>query len=109
MTYTYDLTNVTNIERVRFAIGDTSAPFIFADDEINFQLAEYEQEWRLAVLACVRSIIARLAEPDFQADWLRVDNSTALEAWRAVLRELQNQYGFGGVRTRAVDVTRGDW
>lgn len=100
MTFTYDMTTPTNRERVRFHLGDTeSATAMFTDEEITFVIAE-AGTWQAAVVACIRSAIARLAqEPDMQADWLRVDWRRSAENWRALLAEKKQEFGLGARAT----------
>ena len=96
MAFTYNLATPDDITRVRFAIGDTVADAaMFQDDELTFVISENGNDWRRAVIACIRNIITRLnAEPDTQADWLRLDWRRSLDGWLAMLREKQDEFGL---------------
>jgi len=113
-TYTPSATP-DDITRVRYHIGDTvEATAIFTDAEITMEIAE-SGGWQLAVLNCIRSIIAKLsAEPNFTADWLRVDYATALAGYQKLLALKANQFGMSAgttspIASATVRVTRSDW
>lgn len=99
MTFTYNLAIPDDITRVRFHLGDTTeATAIFSDEEISFIIDE-TGSWRAAVIAGIRSIMARLAaEPDMTADWLRVDWRRSAENWRTLLNEKAQEFGIGKAR-----------
>ena len=116
MTFTYgmDLTN-TPRDWVRFETGDTdSEAYFLEDEEIAGKLAEYDDDKQRAVLACIRGIIGKLSRPAFTADWLKVDNETAIESYRVLLSEKEAEYGLdiglsgGWFDEGSVDVTRSD-
>lgn len=109
MTFTYTPSAPTDITRVRFHIGDTvEAAAIFSDEEITFAISEggsYQQ----AVIILLQSLIARLsAEPDFSADWLKVDAGRSVVGYRLLLAEKRRQFGIGAVRGAAKAVYRSD-
>lgn len=109
MPFTYTPSVPNDITRVRFHLGDTDvdAP-IFDDSEITFMISEMGS-WQQAVIACIQSIIGRIsAEPDFQADWLSVDASSALNGYKTLLSEKRNQLGIPSLRSRGQAVYRGD-
>lgn len=99
MTFTYNLSTPNDITRVRFHLGDTiEATAIFSDEEITFAVSE-ALTWQAAVIACIRSVLARLAgEPDMQADWLRVDWRRSAENWKLLLSEKSAEFGIGKAR-----------
>lgn len=109
MTFTYTPAAATDITRVRFYVGDTdSTAAIFTDEEITFIISE-EGSYQLAVIACIRSIMARIsATPDFQADWLKVDQSKALAGYRALLGEMQKKFGIASITAGTQAVYRSD-
>lgn len=121
MTYSYGYNLAgNNLDRVRFEIGDTDgdgeeAAFFLHDEEINAQLALFADDYKPAVLACIRGIIAKLSRPTFQADWLRVDTKTAIDSYRKLLAEKAAEYGiqlgeeYGGwFESGQVDTVRSD-
>lgn len=94
MTFTYTPASPDDVTRVRFALGDTlEAQAIFSDEEISFTLSEAGSVGA-AVVMCIRTIIAQLSEPDFQADWLRVSASEARKSWERMLSEKKREYGI---------------
>lgn len=100
MTFTYDLSSVTDITRVRFHMGDViQETAIFSDEEITFAISE-AGTWQKAVIACIRSVMARLsAEPDMQADWLKIDWRRSAENWKLLLSEKAQEFGVGKARS----------
>lgn len=97
MSFTYDLTApVADVSRVRFHISDTDEDTaIFSDDEIAFAIDE-AGDWQRAVVMLIRSVLAKLAaEPDMQADWLRIDWRRSADGWKALLSEKKQQFGLG--------------
>lgn len=98
MTFTYTPAAPTDITRVRYHIGDTvEDTAIFSDEEIQFAIDE-ETDWKGAVIASIRSIIARLAgEPDMTADWLRIDWRRSADSWLKLLDEKKQQFGLGAI------------
>jgi hypothetical protein len=118
MTYTYGYNLAANgIDRVRFEIGDTEGEdaHFLEDEEMTALLTIHEGDYKPAVLASIRAIIAKLSRPTFQADWLRVDNKTAIDSYRKLLAEKAAEYGillgeeYGAwFDSGSVDVTRSD-
>ena len=96
MTFTYNLTSPTDTTRVRYHIGDVEeVAAIFSDEEISFVLDEEDDDVGKAVVSCITSIIARLNhEPDFQADWLKIDWRRSAEHWRVLLAEKKAKFGL---------------
>src|SRR5690348_10950102 len=100
MTYSYGYNLAgSKLDRVRFEIGDTDGgspeeAFFLHDEEINSILALNADDFKPAVLASIRAIIAKLSRPTFQADWLRVDNKTAIDSYRRLLAEKAAEYGI---------------
>lgn len=109
MTFTYTPAAPTDITRVRFYTGDTdSTAAIFTDEEITFVIAE-EGDYQHAIIACIRSIIARIsATPDFQADWLKVDGSKALAGYKTLLAEMQKKFNIAAITGSSQAVYRSD-
>jgi len=115
MAFTYaPSATPSDITRVRYHIGDTTeATAIFSDEEITMAIAE-SGNWQLAVLGCIRSIIARIsAEPSFTADWLRVDYATALAGYQKLLAIKAAQFGYSTgaspITVSSVRAQRSDW
>lgn len=104
MTFTYTPIS-TDRDRMRFHLGDTDADSAkFSDEELDGVLVEYV-DYKPAVLACIRSMIARMAQPDFKADWLDVKPSTAVAAWQALLALKAGEFGLSSGRSFGSGVT----
>lgn len=99
MTFTYNLASPDDITRVRFHLGDTTEETaIFSDEEITFITGE-AGTWQKAVIACIRSVMGRLAaEPDMQADWLKIDWRRSADSWKLLLSEKSQEFGVGKAR-----------
>lgn len=99
MTFTYTPATPDDITRVRYHVGDVvEETAIFTDEEIQFAIDE-EGDWKGAVIASIRSVMARLAgEPDMEADWLRIDWRRSAENWKLLLSEKSQQFGLGKAR-----------
>ncbi|MDX2078561.1 MAG: hypothetical protein SFZ02_19170 [bacterium] len=116
MTFSYTPSaSPDDITRVRYHIGDTvEATAIFDDETITMIIAE-EGSWQLAVIDAIKSIIAKIAgEPNFTADWLRVDYATALAGYQKLLALKAAQFGVSAstsasLGSSSVRVTRSDW
>lgn len=97
MSYSYN-PFLSDLDRVRFHIGDTdsTAPR-FSDEEIAAILIA-EGSWQRAVIACLRALIARLSVPAFRADWLQVDPASARAGYERLLWEKRAEFGFAALR-----------
>lgn len=105
MTFTFDLTTVTDIERFRMSVNDiVEADAVFTDEMINFWIDE-EGSWQNAVIAGILYIIQSLSIPSFTADWLKVDHATALKYWSKMLAEKRGEYS---IAARTATVTHPD-
>jgi len=95
MTFTYDPVNPDDITRVRYWIQDTDEDIaIFDDETINFIISE-EGSWQAATIALCEGIIQKLnREPDFQADWLRVDHKRALKGYEGMVARLRTKFSI---------------
>lgn len=109
MTFTYDLSTVTDLTRVRYHIRDTvEASALFSDEEINFVLSE-KGSVQTAVISLLRAKIGELAnEDDFRADWLQVDASKRIAALKALLNEKLNEFDLSSGTTGVVHRYRPD-
>ncbi|MCU0464058.1 MAG: hypothetical protein MUF38_05775 [Anaerolineae bacterium] len=97
MTFTYAPSDgFTDLERVRFWIGDTvSTKAKFSDEEITALINETDS-WQAAAVGLLRGLVARMsADSDFKADWLEVKTSQAIPQLRTLIKELESQWGLG--------------
>lgn len=110
MTFSYDLTNgFSDLARVRFYLGDVHADApIYTDEVINAVIAE-TGSWQKATLALLRSLVAMLtAQPDFQADWLRVDTSKAIASYRRMIEEMETTLSLSSIEAGGTHIYRAD-
>lgn len=97
MTFTYTLP-FNDISRVRFHLADTdSASAMFTDEEIQAVLAE-TGSYKPTVINLLENRIALLSrDPDFKADWLQVQNSTAIASYRALAQAKRQEFGLNTI------------
>lgn len=109
MTFTYTPESPTDITRVRYHVADTDASNAFwTDEEIQFVIDE-TGTYKTAVISLIGNLIARYArEPDFVADWLRVDTSRALPLLQELLREKRKALDVSSISAQGLPVYRGD-
>jgi hypothetical protein len=109
MTFTYNLDNPGDLERVRYHIGDVHEDgAIFTDAEINFVLSETGNVHRSVISLLVNIVAQMSADPDFQADWLRVEYGRSLEGYKLLLKEKRREFGISAVSSAGLPVFRGD-
>lgn len=112
MAFTFDLSaGFTDLARVRWEIGDTDegAP-IYQDEVLNALITE-KGTWQEAVIGALENIIATLlGTPNFTADWLKVDASTAVDRYMRLVDSKRTEYGLNAVSVTAATVrpTRAD-
>lgn len=94
--------------RVRFHTGDTVEGQNFLSDEDIVMLLAEAGSWQAAVVGGFKFIIARLSQPDFTADWLKISNSEARKGYQALLADKKREFGLGGITARAVHIRRSD-
>src|SRR5882724_4747217 len=110
MTFTYNLTApFDDIARVRFHVGDVDqTTAVFSDEEIKFRLSE-DGGWQAAVIACLESVIARMAaDPNFTAQWLTVNNNSGLQYYTKLLDRKRQEFGIASIVGRSVYTYRPD-
>ena len=104
MAFTYTGALDTDLEKVRFRVGDTdSADALLTDAEITGALTN-EGSVTLAALACVRSILARFAKGyDFSTDGQAFSRGQRVAHYTALLEELQTESGVTSNATTRLD------
>lgn len=109
MTFTYDLTNVTDLTRVRYHLQDTNPDGpLFSDEEINFAISE-KLTYQRATVSLIQALIARMAnEPDFRADWLNVNRASQLAKYQELLKQKRAEFGLNMLTATGVPVYRSD-
>lgn len=109
MTFTYSISApYTDLTKVRFALGDTdSTAAKFSDEEIAFQISE-QVTWQAAVITLLQGLIAKMSIPNFTADWLTVDATTARKDLMWLLQQKRNEYGIAALSTEVTYAYRPD-
>ena len=102
MTFTYDLSSgsFTDLTRVRFHIDDidSSVPK-FTDEEINVVLDE-TSDYKITVIWLLQTLIVRLSsDPDFQADWLKINKASAIAGLQAMIAAKRKELGINSIIT----------
>lgn len=112
MTFTYTLSPVSDLTRVRFHTADTVEPAMFTDEEINFVLAEKAGEsvpWQATVIALLVNIIQKMSlTPDFGADWLSVNAADARKNLQQLLNQKRREFGIPAITATVVHRYRAD-
>ena len=98
----------TDLDKVRFHIGDTDSDGYFLEDATITALVTSEGSVGGAVVACLRYIISQLSRPDFKADWLTVSHAEARKGYQALLSEKRREFGVASVSASAVYTYRAD-
>jgi len=98
----------TDLDIVRFKLGDTNEDQAWLADATINALLTSEGSVNGAAIQCVKHIIRQLSKPDFRADWLQVSHGKAVEAWRATLTELEAESGLVSISGTATHVYRAD-
>ena len=107
MGFTYKGTLATDLDKVRFHLGDTTwdngprpADANFSDDELN-GLIEAEGSWQRAVAAGFEALAAEWRRyPSFKADGLSLSRSDIAKGFAEEAAKWRREYG----RTRGVNV-----
>jgi len=108
MTFTYTGTLATDLDTVRFWIGDTDEASAWLSDETITALLASQGSVGGAVIAGIQYIIRKLSTPNFRADWLQVDNATARAGYEKMLAEMRREFGLAAVTASAVHTYRFD-
>jgi len=93
MAFTYDASLTSDVDIVRFRLGDNKSEGYYLEDaEIDYWLANTDSLGE-AMVKCIDYIIAQLAQPDFKLDWLTVSNREALKAWERTRTRIAQEEG----------------
>lgn len=109
MTATYDLSSVTDLNRVRFHTGDTNVSAArWTDAEITYAVSA-AGSWQGAVILLLTSLQAKLAStPDYQADWLTESPSKAAASLDRLIKAKRRELGVSDVSATATHQWRPD-
>lgn len=106
MSATYDLTTEVGEIRLHTADTDIANPRL-SDEEIAYAL-DRQGSLGGAVVWCLQFRIAQLADPNFRADWLQVDNASAAKTLRALLADKRQEFGIPALTASAKHTWRPD-
>ena len=101
MAFTFSDSLSSNLDKVRFKIGDTdSTDALLQDATINALLSEHNNDLELTSISCVRAIIAKFNRTvDRNAAGMTANRSIIVQNYRDLLRELTRQNrGNSGTR-----------
>ncbi|QPC81066.1 hypothetical protein G4Y79_15285 [Phototrophicus methaneseepsis] len=99
MTFTYDPSNPDDVTRVRWHLSDTAEPAMVSDEEISFATSE-AGSWQKAVIFIIdKKLMDMSMEPDFQADWLRVDAADAKKRLETMRTRKLKEFGLSSDST----------
>lgn len=91
MTWTYSNALTTTKDKVRFRVGDTNIDKPLLDDEeIASMLSLFGDDVRLATVACIKAIIAKLARDYDRSNLgMSAQRSQQIQHYRDLLTEYQ--------------------
>lgn len=90
--FSFNSSIVSDIDLVRFHIGDTSNEGHYIENEtITYFLTS--NSVAETVIICIRHIITLLSTPNFSQDWLTVDTRTAREGYEKMLKDKAKELG----------------
>lgn len=110
MTFTYDTSNPTDITSVRYHLADTvEADAIWTDEDITYAITLNDGSWQRAVISLMEQYVTILSRtPDFNADWLSVNASSAISAWTKLLSDKRREFGLSAITANVVHTYRAD-
>jgi len=103
MTFTYDADLGTNLDKVRFYLGDKTEDAGLLPEDANFTdeelggLIAAEGSWQRAVAAGFETLAALWRRhPTFKADGLTLNRTDIANGFLAQAKEWRRSYGRGG-------------
>lgn len=106
MTFTDSLS--TDIGKVRLHINDLDSTNVkLTDEAIQYALDEQSTVGG-AVIWCIQFLIAKLSDPNFTADWLTVDNASAVKSLRELMADKRQEFGISAVTATTAYAWRPD-
>lgn len=108
MTATFNPTLSDTVSKVRFHIGDTDVSAPALQDETITALVALNLTIERAVIAALLYLISLVSRPNFRADWLQVDNRSAVQSLQDLLRAKREEFGISAITALMIPVTRTD-
>jgi hypothetical protein len=96
MTYSFDPSMATDVDIVRFKIGDNHDEGHYLENE-TIQYYITAGSVGSAVVACIKYIITQLSTPDFRQDWNSVTFASARAGYETLLKQMQQEYGISSI------------
>lgn len=95
MTKSFDASLPTDMDWIRFEIGDTDVTRAYLQDEsITAKLAECDTKQE-AALSCMYFIRGQLSRPDFRVGEVQIqDQAAAAEQYQKFIDEKEKEYGL---------------
>jgi hypothetical protein len=99
MAFTYDLNTATG--QIRLHINDTDdgegGEAKLTDAEIAYAIGQTTSTGEAVIYCLEQLILPKLTDPNFEADWLKVDLKTAFQATQALITLKRRQFGISSV------------
>jgi hypothetical protein len=108
MTFTYSEDLTIDRDFVRFHAGDTVSSEALLSDELIASLVATSGSKEKAVIQAIQYRIARLSDPNFRADWLQVDNRSAVMSLQLLLAQKRAELGVPRITGSITHVYRAD-
>ena len=99
MTYSFDDSLATDVDVVRFKIGDNHEDGHYLENE-TIQYYITAGSVGSAVVACIKYIITQLSTPDFRQDWDSVTFASARAGYETLLKQMQQEYGISSISAK---------
>jgi len=93
MTYSFDASLTTDVDIVRFKIGDNHEDGHYLENE-TIQYYITNGSVGSAVIACIKYIITQLSTPNFRQDCNSVTFNEARIGYETLLKQMQQEYGI---------------
>lgn len=108
MAFTYGEDLTTDRDFVRFHTGDVLAATSLLSDALITSLVSVAGSKERAVIQAIQHKIAILSDPNFKADWLEIDNASAVKSLQALLTLKRAELGIPRFSATVTHVYRAD-
>lgn len=108
MTFTYTEDLALDRDFVRFHTGDVVEAESLLSDGLIASLIATAGNNEKAVIAAIQHKMTLLSTPSFRADWLEVDNKSAVASLMALLALKRAELGISRITGSVVHVYRAD-
>ena len=108
MAFTWTGNLTADLEWVRFETGDVDSTAAVLDDATITALLIDAGTKQKAVIRALLHKLTLLLNPDFRADWLKVEHGAAQKAIRAFIEDKRREYGLPASVATVTHVYRPD-